>query len=112
MASEVPLMYGMVIELLCYLFALVKVLLLLCSTHPIAVAPSCSPSGRLCWLTRTGSTPDAPRLLVLLLVCPQVLSSHTLLALFAAIVGGLYLCCARWVYVVSYTGCASLVACE
>ena len=56
--------------------------------------------------------PFSPCLLVLLLVCPHVVSSHTLLWLFAAIVVGLYLFCARWVYVVSYTGCASLVACE
>ena len=44
MASEVPLMYGMVM-LLCYLRALIKVLLLLCSMYPTAVAPSCTSSG-------------------------------------------------------------------
>ena len=70
MASEVFLMYGMVIEPLCYLFALFKVLLLLCSMHPIAVATLHVPSGRLCCLALTESTLDAPRLLVLLLVSP------------------------------------------
>ena len=80
--------------------------------HPIAVVPLCGSSGRLCCLAWTGSTLDAPRLLVLLLVCPHVVSSHTLLSLFAAIVGGLYLFRARWVYTVSYTGCASLVTCQ
>ena len=61
MAAEVLLMYRMLIEPLYYLFVLGKVLLLLCSTHLIAVASLCASSGCLCCLAQTGSTLKAPR---------------------------------------------------